>query len=227
MREPDVIFEDADILVVNKPAGMYVHASPGHETGSLADFLASRRPAMRSVGSMERPGVVHRLDADTSGVMVFAKTKRAYAVLRRDFESHAEILKTYLAVCHGAPKQKEGTVETAMGRKPWDPKRMAADVPGGKRAVTHWTVLAKRGPVALVEFRIETGRMHQIRVHAAHLGCPVAGDPLYGDPGKDRRLRLRPARTLLHAVEISFRHPATGERLVFAAPPPPDILHSV
>ncbi|MGN0876034.1 MAG: RluA family pseudouridine synthase [Kiritimatiellia bacterium] len=226
MRGPDILFEDPDILVVDKPAGMFVHPSPGHETGTLTDALLKRCPSMAGVGSAERPGVVHRLDADTSGVMVLAKTQRAYLKLRELFESHRDIRKTYLAVCHGAPTPKEGRLETTIGRKPWDAKRMAVDVPDGKRAVTEWTVLGRQGPVALVEFRIETGRTHQIRVHAAHLGHPLAGDPLYGDAAKDRRLRTRPVRTLLHAVELSFPHPVTGRRLTFAAEPPADILYA-
>lgn len=226
MRGPDILFEDPDILVVDKPAGMFVHPSPRHETGTLTDALLKRCPSMAGVGSAERPGVVHRLDADTSGVMVLAKTQRAYLKLRELFESHRDIRKTYLAVCHGAPSPKEGRLETTIGRKPWDAKRMAVDVPDGKRAVTEWTVLGRQGPVALVEFRIETGRTHQIRVHAAHLGHPLAGDPLYGDAAKDRRLRTRPARTLLHAVELSFPHPVTGRRLTFAAEPPADILYA-
>ena len=226
MRGPDILFEDPDILVVDKPAGMYVHPSPGHETGTLTDALLKRCPSMAGVGSAERPGVVHRLDADTSGVMVLAKTQRAYLKLRELFESHRDIRKTYLAVCHGAPTPKEGRLETTIGRKPWDAKRMAVDVPDGKRAVTEWTVLGRQGPVALVEFRIETGRTHQIRIHAAHLGHPLVGDPLYGDAAKDRRLRTRPVRTLLHAVELSFPHPVTGRRLTFAAEPPADILYA-
>ena len=226
MRGPDILFEDPDILVVDKPAGMFVHPSPGHETGTLTDALLKRCPSMAGVGSAERPGVVHRLDADTSGVMVLAKTQRAYLKLRELFESHRDIRKTYLAVCHGAPTPKEGRLETTIGRKPWDAKRMAVDVPDGKRAVTEWTVLGRQGPVALVEFLIETGRTHQIRVHAAHLGHPLAGDPLYGDAAKDRRLRTRPVRTLLHAVELSFPHPVTGQRLTFAAEPPADILYA-
>lgn len=226
MGVPDILFEDADILVVNKPAGMFVHPSPGHERGTLSELLVKHCPTMAGVGSAERPGVVHRLDADTSGVMVFAKTPRAYLKLREAFESHRAVKKTYLAVCHGAPQPKTGTLETTIGRKPWDPKRMAVDVPDGKRAVTHWTVLGRQGGIALVEFRIETGRTHQIRVHAAHLGHPLVGDPLYGDAAKDRHLRTRPARTLLHAVELSFPHPVTGRLLTFAAEPPADILYA-
>ncbi len=227
MMKPDILFEDGDILVVDKPAGVYVHPSPGHETGALTDALVAHCPAMAAVGSRARPGVVHRLDAETSGVMVFAKTSRAYRALRAAFESHTDVKKTYLAVLHGAPKTKTGTLETTIGKKPWDARRMAAGVPDGRRAVTHWTVLARRGPVSLVEFRIETGRTHQIRVHAAHLGCPLVGDALYGDAAKDRRLHVKPARQLLHAVELSFPHPVTGKRVTFAAEPPPDLVYAI
>ena len=208
----NVLFEDADVVVVDKPAGRIVHPAPGHETGSLTEELVRRFPAMANVGSAERPGVVHRLDQDTSGVMVFAKTQAAYLNLRRQFESHRTIGKKYLAVLHGAPKQRTGTLDGPVGRE-------------HLRAITHWTVLAKRGPVALVEFVIETGRMHQIRLHAAELGCPVVGDRLYGDAAKDRRLRVKPKRHLLHAVELSFLHPKTGRRVTFAAPPPEDMVY--
>lgn len=227
MNPADVIFEDDDIVVVDKPAGMIVHSAPGHAGNSLADYLAKTRPGMYGCGSRERPGVVHRLDIGTSGVMVFAKTPRAYRALREAFESHERIRKTYLAVLHGAPKTRTGRIENTIGRKPWDSKRMAVDVPDGKRAVSEWTVLAKKMGVSLVEFMIETGRTHQIRVHAAHLGCPIVGDELYGDSVKDRRLRVKPARILLHAVEISFSHPVSRKVVTFASPPPADIVYSV
>ncbi len=226
-RSPEIIFEDDDLVVVNKPAGVIVHRAPGHEDGSLADALASTRSSMRMVGSAERPGVVHRLDIDTSGVVVFAKNRSSYVSLRKAFESHKDVVKTYLAVLHGSPQEKTGRIETLIGRKPWDAKRMAVDVPGGKRAVSNWTVLAKKGPLSLVEFVIETGRTHQIRLHAAHLGCPVAGDDLYGDNVRDKRLRVPPPRLLLHAVELSFLHPRTHKRVKFAAHPPDDMIYSV
>ena len=221
---PEILFEDADILVVDKPAGMYVHPSPGHEQGTLTEVLLRRCPALAGVGSRERPGVVHRLDAETSGVMVLAKSARAYAKLREMFEAHVAVRKTYLAVLHGAPKARTGTVDAPIGKKPWDPRRMAV-VADGKRAVTHWTVLGRQGGLALVEFVIETGRTHQIRVHAAHLGHPLVGDALYGDKAKDARLRRRPTRQLLHAVELAFPHPVTGEPLRFGAEPPADIVY--
>ena len=209
----DVLFEDADILVIDKPAGRIVHPAPGHEDGSITEELVRRRPSMAGVGSAERPGVVHRLDQDTSGVMVFAKTQSAYLDLRRQFESHETVEKTYLAVLHGAPKERRGTVDSPVGRE-----RL--------RAVTHWEVMARRGPVALVQFKIETGRMHQIRIHAAELGHPVVGDRTYGDAEKDRRLRVKPRRHLLHAVELSFLHPRTHGRVTFTAPPPVDIVYA-
>lgn len=230
-RTVDILFDDSDIVVVNKPAGMVVHPAPGHESGALTDELVKTFPQMAGVGSAERPGVVHRLDIETSGVMVFAKTQRAYAKLRQDFESHGTIGKTYIAVLHGAPKPAEGTIRTLIGRKTWDSKRMASFAEGSaprdaKPAVSHWTVLQRQGPLALVEFRIETGRTHQIRVHAAELGHPVVGDALYGDAAKDAHLATKPTRHLLHAVGLSFNHPVTGKRLEFFAEPPPDIVYA-
>ena len=209
----DVLFEDDDIVVIDKTAGQIVHPAPGHETGALTGELVRRCPEMAGVGSAERPGVVHRLDQDTSGVMVFAKTQSAYLDLRRQFESHATVKKIYLAVLHGAPKERKGTIDGPVGRE-----RL--------RAITHWEVLAKHGPVALVKFTIETGRMHQIRIHAAELGHPVVGDRTYGDGEKDRRLRVKPKRHLLHAVELSFLHPKTHRRVTFTAPPPEDIVYA-
>jgi 23S rRNA pseudouridine1911/1915/1917 synthase len=225
-RQADILFEDDDIVVVNKPAGMIVHPAPGHTGGALTDRLVADRPGMATVGSAARPGVVHRLDIETSGVMVFAKTPRAYRSLRAVFEAHRQVEKTYLAVLHGAPKQKSGVIETTIGRKPWDAKRMAVGAPDGKRALTRWTVLGRNGPLALVEFTIETGRTHQIRVHAAHLGHPVVGDALYGNAAADARLARRPQRHLLHAVQLAFPHPATGRRVSFAAEPPADLVYA-
>lgn len=181
---------------------------------------------MATVGSAERPGVVHRLDAGTSGVVVFAKTLRAYRALRALFESHAGIEKTYLAVLHGTPKPATGSIERPIGRKPWDPKRMAVDVPDAKPARTRWEVLARHGGLSLVAFTIETGRTHQIRVHAAALGHPIVGDALYGDAARDRALACRPTRPLLHAARLAFVHPFTRRPLVLSAPPPPDLVYA-
>lgn len=210
----NIIYEDDDLLVADKPSGVYVHAAPGHESGSLAEEFVKHCPQAASVGSVSRPGVVHRLDADTTGVIVFAKTQSAYLALRKQFESHKDIQKTYLAVCHGAPKPPAGTVDAPVGRE-----RL--------RAISHYNTLARSGSLALVRFDIETGRQHQIRIHAKSLGHPIAGDKLYGDSAADRRLRRKPARTLLHAVELSFIHPATQKRVTFSAPPPADIVYAM
>ena len=209
----DIIYEDKTIVVVDKPAGAIVHPAPGHEEGALTTALVRLYPQMARVGSAERPGVVHRLDIETSGVMVFAKTQKAYLDLRRQFESHETVKKTYLAVVHGSPKPKNGTIDEPVGRE-----RLSA--------VTHWETLGKHDGISLVEFKIDTGRMHQIRIHAASLGCPIVGDKTYGSAEKDRRLRRRPKRQLLHAVELSFLHPVTHKRVTFAAPPPEDIVYA-
>ena len=222
----EILYSDADIVVVVKPPGVYVHPAPGHGQGTLSEFLVRRFPDMAGVGSETRPGVVHRLDAGTSGVMVFARTRRAYLKLRADFEGHERVAKTYLALLHGAPKEKKGTLEFTVGRKPWDARRMAVGVPGGKRAVTHWEVLARKGALALVEFSIETGRTHQIRLAAAQLGHPVVGDDLYGDAAADRRMGRRAPHLMLHAVTLEFDHPVTGRRLSFSAPPPPEMVYA-
>ncbi|MCQ2367710.1 MAG: RluA family pseudouridine synthase [Kiritimatiellae bacterium] len=207
--KPDIIYQDNEILVVNKAAGIFVHKAPGHESESLADALVELCPQMKAVGSVERPGVVHRLDEETSGVMVFAKTDAAYYALREQFERHDTIKKTYLGIVHGVINPRKGTIREPIK---------------GKSAVTHWEVLQKAGSVSMVEFRIETGRMHQIRLHAKALGHPIVGDKLYGDKRKDGYLRPRPARQLLHAVELTFNHPKTGRSVTFAAPPPGDML---
>ena len=221
---PNVVYEDEDVIVVDKPACMAVHPSPGHEENTLVDALLAHCPSMAGVGSRERPGIVHRLDIETSGVVVAAKTERAYKALRKEFETHGFVRKTYLAVLHGAPRPANGKLETLIGRKPWDPRRMAVVEQNGDRAVTRWRTLGRSASLALVEFVIETGRTHQIRVHAAHLGHPVVGDALYGDAVRDRRLSVRPRRQLLHAVKIEFRHPVTGKPVSVVAPPPSDIV---
>ena len=222
----EILHTDDDIIVVNKPSGLIVHRAPGYPDGTLCDILLKDFPDMAGVGSDERPGVVHRLDRDTSGVMVFARTQRAYLALRREFENHGRVKKTYLAVLHGTPKPQTGTLNTLIDRKPFDAKRMAVVEHNGKTAITHWTVLSKHGGLSLVEFIIETGRMHQIRVHAAHLGHPIAGDNLYGDQMRDRRMARPPSRPLLHAVELSFPHPALKRMVTFAAEPPADIIYA-
>ena len=202
----EVLFEDDELVAVNKPAGLLVHPAPGHEGAeTLAGWFARRYPQAREVGSADRPGIVHRLDRDTSGVMVLAKTPSSYRKLRRLFEAHEQVRKVYLAIMHGTPKPRQGAVTEPIKGRP---------------AVSHYRVLGAHDGVSLVEWVIETGRTHQIRIHAAKLGHPLVGDTLYGSRQKDRALRRLPKRTLLHAVALEF--PGYS----FAAQPPLDIVEA-
>ena len=219
-----VLYEDDDVIVVDKPAGLVVHPAPGHCSGTLVNALLHHCPALSDIGGVARPGIVHRLDMDTSGVMIAAKTQRAMDVLAKEFASHANMEKTYLAVVHGAPVPNEGRIENMIGRSPFDRKKMAIVERGGKRAVTRWRLVARDAAtgLSLVRCDIETGRTHQIRVHMAAIGTPIAGDDVYGRPRLDKRLPNPPARQLLHAWRLSLRHPVTREPLTFEAPLPAD-----
>ncbi len=219
-----VLFEDFDILVVDKSAGQIVHPAPGHERGALTEELVKRYPEMAGVGSAERPGVVHRLDQDTSGLIVVAKSQAAMDGLVKAFSSHRDVEKTYLAVCHGAPKTVSGRIENLIGRHPVDRKRMAIVERNGKRAVTEWRVVEGGAQgLSVFECKIETGRTHQIRVHLASLGCPIIGDATYGKSTLDRKLERVPARQMLHARKLVLRHPTTGETMEFVSPIPRDL----
>ena len=221
----DVVYEDSDVIVVNKPVGMVVHPAAGHPDGTLVNALLHHcAGSLSGVGGQLRPGIVHRIDRDTSGLIIAAKNDAAHAFLAAQLADHT-LRRTYECLAVGNFKEDSGTVDAPIGRHRTDRKKMAV-VPDGRRAVTHWAVLGRYKGVTHLQCRLETGRTHQIRVHAAHLGHPLAGDPLYGDAAKDRRLRTRPVRTLLHAVELSFPHPVTGRRLTFAAEPPADILYA-
>ena len=223
----DIVYEDGDIAVVDKPPGMVVHPAPGHFTGTLVNALLAHCPDLAGIGGVARPGIVHRLDQDTSGLIVVAKSEKAMDALAKAFASRKGVEKTYLAVCHGRPRLDSGRIENLIGRHPVDRKRMAIVEKNGKVAVTNWAVKGVSSscgsPVSLVECRIETGRTHQIRVHMASLGTPVAGDAVYGKKALDKRLDPAPARQMLHAWRLKLRHPATGEDMVFTAPVPPDM----
>ena len=221
----DVVFEDDDMLVVNKPAGLVVHPAPGHFTGTLVNALLHRCPDLSGIGGVARPGIVHRLDQDTSGLIVVAKSEAAMAGLVAAFSSHRNIEKVYLAICHGRPALDAGRVENMIGRHPVDRKRMAIVERNGKLAITNWRVLgfSEKPGISAVECRIETGRTHQIRVHMASLRCPVVGDRTYGSASRDRQLSPAPARQMLHAWRLSLRHPVTRETMEFEAPVPPDM----
>jgi len=222
----DVLFEDDDILVLNKPAGLVVHPAPGHFTGTLVNALLHHCPTLSGIGGVARPGIVHRLDQDTSGVMIVAKSQRAMDVLTREFSSHRNLRKTYLAITHGAPVPGEGRIENLIGRSPFDRKKMAIVEKNGKLAITNYRVLAKKDSFALIQCDIETGRTHQIRVHLASLGTPIVGDAVYGFTARDRRLATPPARQLLHAWRLELKHPITGTAMTFEAPLPPEFFLS-
>ena len=216
-----VVYEDEHVIVVDKPAGLVVHPAPGHLSGTLVNALLHHCPNLEGIGGVARPGIVHRLDQDTSGLLIVAKTEAAMRTLAKEFASHANIRKTYLALVHGAPVPAEGRIENMIGRCPWDRKKMAVVEKNGKTAITNYRTLSA-GRRSLVECVIETGRTHQIRVHMASLGCPIVGDAVYGRPGWDRQLDPPPTRQMLHAWRLSLKHPVTRVPLAFETPPPAD-----
>lgn len=215
----DVIFEDRHIIVVNKPAGLVVHPAAGNESGTLVNALLHHCKDLNGIGGEERPGIVHRLDKDTSGVMVAAKTEKAMAGLARQFKER-ETEKEYLAVVCGEIQPPTSRIETTIGRHPIHRKKMAANVKRGREAVSNYKVLENFVRASLVRVRIETGRTHQIRVHMAHKRHPIVGDDLYGRAGTEG---IRADRQMLHAAKLSITHPDTGKRMAFAAPIPPDM----
>ena len=219
-----VVYEDEDIVVVDKPAGMVVHPAPGHFTGTLVNALLHHCPNLSGIGGVARPGIVHRLDQDTSGLIVVAKSQAAMDGLVKAFSSHRDVEKTYLAVCHGVPKTVSGRIENLIGRHPVDRKRMAIVERNGKRAVTEWRLVegGAKG-LSVFECKIETGRTHQIRVHLASFGCPIIGDATYGKSALDRKLDPVPTRQMLHARKLVLKHPTTGEKMEFVSPIPRDL----
>lgn len=219
----DVLYEDCDCLVINKPAGLVVHPAPGHASGTLVNALLYHCRDLGGVGGVERPGIVHRLDKDTSGLMVVAKNDAALAGFVRLFQTGG-IAKEYLTLVHGVPQKPSGTVTSLIGRHPAQRKKMAVVARNGKQAVTHYTVERRFGDITLVRCRIETGRTHQIRVHMQSLGCPVVGDAVYGRTAADNRLQSFPERQMLHAVHLTFTHPVTGAPMDFTAPLPEDFV---
>jgi len=229
----DILYEDGDLIVLDKPAGLVVHPAPGNEDGTLVNaLLAHCGDTLPGIGGERRPGIVHRLDKDTSGVMVVAKTEQALAVLSAAFAAR-DLDRAYLALCWGLPNPAQGDIEGAIGRDPRDRKRMAVVSRGGKHALTHYRMLGAAGAaVSLLECRLATGRTHQIRVHLATAGHPIVGDPVYlrripgpaktlGEP--QRGLLLDFPRQALHAARLGFAHPRTGAALSFETPPPGDM----
>jgi len=214
----DVVYEDAEVVVVNKPRGMVVHPAVGNWRGTLVNALLARCGDLPGVGGEARPGIVHRLDKDTSGVMVAAKTDRAHASLARQIRDRTAGRK-YLALVHGNVAADRGLIDAPLGRHRTDRKKMAVDPERGREARTEFTVRERFAGFTLVECRLQTGRTHQIRVHMAYIGHPVVGDPKYGP----KKAPFAIAGQALHAAELAFRHPASGEELAFTAPLPPDM----
>ena len=213
----EILYEDGDLAVVVKPRGMVVHPAAGHSEGTLVNALLGNLDELSGIGGEKRPGIVHRLDKDTSGVMMVAKNDETQAELSRMLKDR-EIEKHYLALTEGMMKEKEGTVEAPIGRSRKDRKKMAVD-PEGRPAVTKWRVLAEGRNCSLLDVHILTGRTHQIRVHMRSIQHPVCGDPLYGfEKG------VKVPCLMLHARSLSFQHPRTKEKMTFQAPLPGDFL---
>ena len=212
----DVVYEDADVIVVNKPVGLVVHPAPGHPDGTLVNALLYHcGTSLSGINGQLRPGVVHRIDRDTSGLIIAAKNDRAHLALAAQLQDHS-LARTYEAVAVGGLREDSGTVDAPIGRHPVDRKKMAVDRKNGREAVTHWTVLARYPGYTHVECRLETGRTHQIRVHLATIGHPLLGDTVYGAKKPVPGL----AGQCLHARRLRFRHPSTGVLVELECPLP-------
>ena len=216
-----VVFEDEHLLVINKPPALTVHPGAGRPSGTLVNAVLARVPGLAGVGSRQRPGIVHRLDKDTSGLLVVAKTPVAYASLSSQV-ARRTVNRTYLALVHGVLPHDERTITAPIGRHPRHRTRMAV-VSRGREAITRYRVLERLARYTLVEAHLVTGRTHQIRVHFAHIGHPVAGDPVYA--GRPDELGI--GRQALHAHRLQFVHPASGKEMAFEAPPPADFTAAV
>jgi 23S rRNA pseudouridine1911/1915/1917 synthase len=216
----DILYEDEQLIIINKPAGLVVHPAPGNETGTLVNALLSHCPDLAGIGGVQRPGIVHRLDKDTTGALVVAKNDYAHQHLQAQLKAKTAY-RQYLAIVHGVPKQERGTVNLPIGRHRGDRKKMAV-IPveqGGREAITHWQILERLGNYSSMEFRLETGRTHQIRVHSAQLGHPIVGDPVYSS---GRSLGVNLSGQVLHAQKLILEHPISGEKIEAIAPLPPN-----
>jgi 23S rRNA pseudouridine1911/1915/1917 synthase len=214
----DILYEDDALIILNKPAGMVVHPAPGHAKGTLVNALLHHCDRLAGIGGVERPGIVHRLDKDTTGAIAVAKTDFAHQHLQKQLQAKTA-RREYLGVVCGRPRAAEGTVNQPLGRHPGDRKKMAI-VPvekKGRTAITHWQVLEPLGNYTLMRYQLETGRTHQIRVHSAFLGHPIVGDPLYGS---NRSMGVNLTGQALHAHKLTLQHPVTGEIIEAIAPLP-------
>ena len=213
----DVLFEDAHLIVLNKPAGLTVHPAPGNKDGTLVNGLLHHCPDLPGIGGELRPGIVHRLDKDTTGCIVVAKSQEALVKLQVQIQKRIAS-RQYLAVVHGQPAGDSGTIVGAIGRHPVDRKKYAVvHDDSGRHACTHWRLVERLGDYSLLRFKLDTGRTHQIRVHCAHIGHPIVGDPTYS---RCRKLPLELPGQALHAVQLGLDHPITKQRLVCEAPLP-------
>lgn len=215
----DILYEDDFLIILNKPIGLVVHPAPGHEGGTLVNaLLAYCGDNLAGIGGVQRPGIVHRLDKDTSGAIAIAKTDRAHQHLQAQFKAKTA-RRDYLAVVYGAPTTLTGTIDAPIGRHPIDRKKMAIvpEEKGGRRAITHWQVEERLGNYTLIRFQLETGRTHQIRVHSASIGHPVVGDPVYGS---GRSIGVNLTGQALHAWKLRLQHPITDAWIEAIADPP-------
>lgn len=210
----EILYEDSDVLVVNKPQGMVVHPAAGNQSGTLVNAILNHCSDLSGINGVIRPGIVHRIDKDTSGVLVIAKNDNSHNRLAEQLKDHS-MTRVYMALVEGVIKTDEGTVDAPLARHPIERKKIAV-VKDGRRAVTHYKVLERFNNATLVECRLETGRTHQIRVHMSHIGHPLVGDPVYGY--KKQRFKL--GGQLLHAKLLGFIHPTTGEYMEFETPLP-------
>lgn len=215
-----ILYEDNDLAVVVKPCGMVVHPAAGNEDGTLVNALLHHLDSLGGIGGELRPGIVHRLDKDTSGLLLVAKNDASQLALSEQLSART-MEKHYRALVEGNIREDSGRVEAAIARSKKDRKKMAVD-PEGREAITEWTVLARGNGVTLLDVHILTGRTHQIRVHTKHIGHPVCGDPIYGSPKGAKVPRL-----MLHAYSLAFTHPTTGERLTFTADLPAEFLRGM
>nr|WP_233424318.1 RluA family pseudouridine synthase [Pseudanabaena biceps] len=212
----EVLYEDEHLIVINKPAGLVVHPAAGHSDGTLVNALLAHCQELSGINGTQRPGIVHRLDKDTSGAMVVAKNDRAHQDLQAQIQAKTA-RREYLGIVRGVPKSESGIVDAAIARHKSDRKKMAV-VEDGRKAITHWQIKERLGNYTLVKFDLETGRTHQIRVHSAYMGWAIAGDPIYGYPNKETSQYL--AGQALHAWKLTFTHPVSGDIITNIAPLP-------
>ncbi|MCM3495536.1 RluA family pseudouridine synthase [Paenibacillus lactis] len=213
----DIAYEDRDVIVVNKPRGMVVHPAPGHVSGTLVNALMHHCKDLSGINGELRPGIVHRIDKDTTGLIMAAKNDKAHASLAAQLKEHS-VNRRYLALVHGNISHDQGTIDAPIGRDPQDRKMYTVTDRNSKHAVTHFTVVERFGDYSLLELKLATGRTHQIRVHMKYIGHPLVGDPVYG---KSKGIKLN--GQALHAAVLGFVHPASGQYLEFSAPMPEDM----